>query len=244
MAKLNQIVAIEKGTKANVLRDLTDVYHQLQKTPLMQGISRTYKPKDDEGDKLPSEFTKVQVDVTDALEKVGTIMSTLLDVTAKKDWTNCVAVADIVVDGKVIVPQVPVTYLLFLEKQLADLHTVFKKLPTLDASEDWRRDDNLGCYASSTKETLRTKKIPRNHIKAEATDKHPAQVDVFTEDVIVGYWSTTNLSGAMSASNVAALVAKVETLQEAVKFARETANGVEIVSTPAVGKAVFGYLLG
>jgi hypothetical protein len=76
VAKLNQIVAIEKGIKANTLRGLTDVYHQLQKTPMMSGISRTYKPKDDEGDKLPAEFTKVQVDALDVVGKIGTISLT------------------------------------------------------------------------------------------------------------------------------------------------------------------------
>jgi hypothetical protein len=244
MAKLNQIVAIEKGIKANTLRELTDVYHQLQKTPMMSGISRTYKPKDDEGDKLPAEFTKVQVDALEVVGKIGSILSGLLDVTAKKDWTNCVAVADVVVDGKTVLAKAPVTYLLFLEKQLADLHTVFKKLPVLDAGDEWHRDDNLGCYASAVTETTRTKKVPRNHVKAEATEKHPAQVEMYHEDVLVGYWSTTKLSGALPAAKIADLVSRLEALQEAVKFAREEANAIEVIEAPTVGKSVFDYLLG
>ena len=173
MAKLNQIVAIEKGIKTNTLRELTDVYQRLQKPALLTGISRAYRPKDDEGDKLPAEFTKVQLDVLEQVTKIGSIVSGLLDVTAKKDWTNCIATADVVVDGRTILEKVPVTYLLFLEKQLTDLHTVVKKLPTLDAGEEWHRDDNLGCYASTITETTRTKKVPRNHVKAEATEKTP-----------------------------------------------------------------------
>ena len=29
--------------------------------------------------------------------------------------------------------------------------------------------------------TIRTRKVPRNHVKAEATEKHPAQVEVINE---------------------------------------------------------------
>ena len=48
-------------------------------------------------------------------------------------------------------------------------------------------------------QTLRTKKVPRNHVKAEATEKHPAQVEVYYEDVAVGYWTTVKFSGALPA---------------------------------------------
>ena len=65
MAKLNQIIAVEKGVKSAVSREVTDNYHQLQKAALLTGISRTYTPRDDEGDKLPAEYTKVQVNAMD-----------------------------------------------------------------------------------------------------------------------------------------------------------------------------------
>lgn len=44
--------------------------------------------------------------------------------------------------------------------------------------------------------------VPRNHVKAEATDKHPAQVEVYHEDVPVGYWTTVKFSGALPARRV------------------------------------------
>jgi hypothetical protein len=84
--------------------------------------------------------------------------------------------------------------------------------------------------------------VPRNHVKAEATDKHPAQVEVYFEDVTVGTWTTTKFSGALPATRVHELEARVEKLAHAVKFAREEANGFE-VSDRRVGEAVFGYLL-
>ena len=91
--------------------------------------------------------------------------------------------------------------------------------------------------------TIRTKKVPRNHVKAEATEKHPAQVEVYYEDVPIGYWTTVKFSGALPARRVNELLERVEKLQQAVKFAREEANGTE-VTDQRVGDAVFGYLFG
>jgi hypothetical protein len=92
-------------------------------------------------------------------------------------------------------------------------------------------------------QTIKTKKIPRNHVKAEATDKHPAQVEVYYEDVVVGTWRTIKFSGALPASRVNELLNRVEKLQEAVKFAREEANNME-VTEQKVGAKVFQYLFG
>ncbi len=58
-------------------------------------------------------------------------------------------------------------------------------------------------------------------MKAEATDKHPAQVGVYYEDVAVGFWRTVKFSGALPAKRVGELLERVEKLQQAVKFARE-----------------------
>ena len=100
--------------------------------------------------------------------------------------------------------------LLFLEKQLVDMHTFIKKLPVLDPSETWISDAAQDCYATEAVETIRTKKVPRNHVKAEATEKHPAQVEVYYEDLTVGFWRTVKYSGALPARRVAALLERVE----------------------------------
>ena len=50
MAKLNQIIAVEKGVKSRSFQELTEAHHALQKPTLLSGISRTYRPKDEEGE--------------------------------------------------------------------------------------------------------------------------------------------------------------------------------------------------
>jgi hypothetical protein len=147
------------------------------------------------------------------------------------------------VEGEVLLPAVPATYLLFLEKQLTDMHTFVGKLPVLDASESWTFDQASDSWATDPVQTTKTKKIPRNHVKAEATEKHPAQVEVYYEDVVVGHWRTMKFSGALPASRIKELLERVDKLQQAVKFAREEANNSE-VTDQQIGDKVFGYLLG
>ena len=241
MARLNQIIAVEKGVKSRSFQELTEAHQMLQKPALLAGISRTYRPKDEEGEQLPPESTRVQIKAEEVLRQTAEILTRLFDVTATKDWTNCTARADVVLDGQVLLKDVPVSYLLFLEKQLVDLHTFVKKLPTLDASETWVFDQSADCWATEPVQTVKTKKIPRNHVKAEATDKHPAQVEVYYEDVTVGYWRTIKFSGALPARRVNELLNRVEKLQQAVKFAREEANNAE-AKDQKVGEKIFQYL--
>lgn len=243
MTKLNQIIAVEKGIKAATHGSFTEAHRQLQKTALLGGISRTYQPVDDEGEQLPPESTKVQVDAESVLAEVATALTKLFDVTATKDWANTDAKADIVVDGATLVSGAPVPYLLFLEKQLTDLHTFVTKLPVLDGAEHWERDHATDSWRTQAVETTRTRKIPRNHVKAEATPQHPAQVEVYFEDKIVGRWSTVKYSGALPQGRVNQILGRLEKLRHAVMFAREQANNTD-VSQQHVGEAVFGYLFG
>ncbi|MCL1475216.1 hypothetical protein [Argonema antarcticum] len=243
MARLNQIIAIEKGIKSKSFQELAEVQKTLQKPALLAGIARNYRPKDEEGEQLPPESNKVQVKAEDIIRQTVEILTKLFDVTASKDWTNCRARADVVVDGQTLLTQVPVSYLLFLEKQLVDLQAFIKKLPVLETSETWTFDPSADCWATEPIQTLKTKKIPRNHVKAEATDKHPAQVDVYYEDVTVGYWRTVKFSGALPATRINELLDRIERLSQAVKFAREEANNSE-VEQQQIGERFFQYIFG
>lgn len=243
MTRLNQIVAIEKGVKSSSQSELTTQYQTLQKATLLSGISRVYQPKDEEGEALPPESTRVQVKVDDVLGRVAEVMTRLFDVTATKEWANTSARADVVVDGAVLLADVPITYLLFLEKRLVDVHTLVGKLPLLDSAEEWEFDASTDCWRTPPAKTVRTKKVPRNHVKAEATEHHPAQVEMYFEDVPVGTWTTVKFSGALPAQRVNELRARVDKLADAVRFARENANEAEVVDQKA-GEKVFGYLFG
>jgi hypothetical protein len=240
---LAQIVAVTTGVKTHAQRDFTDAHHRLQKAPLLTGISRVYQPKDEEGEQLPPEATRVQVSAVDVLAEVQQRLTRLFDVVLTQDTANTQARADVVVDDEPVLRDVPVTYLLFLDKRLDDLLTFVTKLPVLDPADVWNFDEARGCYAAEPVQTVRSKKIPRNHEKSPATERHPAQVDVWMEDMSVGIWTTTKLSGALPAARVKQLRDRVIRLQQAVKAAREQANSITVTDTKA-GDAVFAYLFG
>jgi hypothetical protein len=241
MSKLNQIIAVESGVKTRTNRAVTDAYHALQKPQPMTGISRTYQPRDEEGEQLPPESTRVQIRAQDIIDQIIPELERLFDVVATKDKANTEASADLVVNGRTLVREVPVTTLLFLEKQINDLLSFVGRLPILDPAETWHFDENQAAFATAVSQTHRTKKIPRAFVKFPATDKHPAQVDTYTEDVVVGIWSTVKFSGALPATRVRTLTERLVTLQDAVKAARELANSIEITDVK-LGDPILSYL--
>lgn len=242
MTKLNQIIAIEKGVKNQTARVETDLYHALEKKPLFQGLSRVYTPKDEEdGDRLPPESVAVQIKSGEVIAQLNTALTRLIDLTATKDQSNTLARGDIVVDGTILVAQVPVTTLMFLEKELEKLAAFIGRLPVLDPATTWSYDTNRGVYVAPPVSTVRTKKVPRNHVLAEATKEHPAQVQIFTEDVLVGTWEKIEFSGALPADSINGIAFRLDKLRTAVKFAREQANTIEVVDVQ-VGAAILSYL--
>ena len=63
-----------------------------------------------------------------------------------------------------------------------------------------------------------------------------------TQDV-VGYWSQIKMSGELPASVVQAVRARAVKLLEAVKYARESANTMDVTDRQA-GAVVLGYVFG
>lgn len=242
MPKLNQIVAIVQGKKSDAEKGVTAVYQAVQKDTLFTGLTKTYVPLVGE-EELPSEKKQLQLKVADAISLFYDAFTPLFDIIATQDNANCLAKANVVVDGKTILENVPVTYLLFLEKKLSDLQTFVLKLPTLDPAVTWTYDANADCYASEKTWRYHTRKIAKTIVRAPATDKHPAQVDLVHEDVNVGKWETIAFSGAIPAKQQHEYVVRIKKLIESVKTAREAANLLEAPSVQT-GDAVFGFVFG
>ncbi|MEO8700585.1 MAG: hypothetical protein ABI867_11105 [Kofleriaceae bacterium] len=241
MSKLNQILAIEKGIKTRVYTEFTELQAATQKPALMNGFTKNYQPRGEDAETYPPESQKVQYEHQAVFEQVMNGLAELFDVTATKDWANCNAKADVVIDGNVLVAGVPAPYLLFLEKQLGDLSTFVGKMAELDPSNDWNVDPTTGLFKTEPTATQRTKKVQRPIVLYDATEHHPAQTQLITEDVVVGQWVTIKLSGALPAPRKKALLVRIEKLAQAVKFAREQANASEAVERK-VGKTVLDYL--
>lgn len=241
MAKLNQILAIEKTKKTQLHKQITGLHHALQRPNLVNGYHKTFQPKEDGGETFPDDKQVVQFRYIEGIEQVKAYMAELMDVTATKDFANTHAKADIVVEGETLVRDVPVPYLLFLEKELHDLHTFVEKMAELDPAETWAEDPNSGLYRSEPVKTHRTKKLQRPIVKYEATENHPAQTELITEDVVIGYWTTTKFSGAIPRPRKKELMVRISKLEDAVKFAREQANSIE-AERMNVGNVLLNYI--
>lgn len=227
--KLNQVLAVEKTVKGKREDEFTKLYQDIQKADLVTGHSRTYSPKDDDGERLPPENKKVQIRVEDAVAKTIDLMKEVFNVTAMKDNTNCFAKADVVVDGEVLLKGVPATHLLWMEKKLLSFSEFINKLPVLAQDTSWTMDAGQGLYRSESVQSVKTKKKEEWKVIVPPTPQHPAQTQKMVEDVTVGTWSTTNLSGAIPESRKRQLQERIEKYMRAVKEAREAANQTEVV---------------
>jgi len=243
--KLHEVVAIRKGVKTRTYSELTELHKKAQKADLYAGMTRTYTPKDDDGETFPPEDKKVQLAADEVLKKVRKLRSDYFDIEATQGYGNLEARGEVKVDGEVILGDVPVTLLIFLEKELNDLRTFVDAMPSLDEAKTWHEDPNSRVFRSETAVTHKTKKVQRPIVLYDAVikDDHaiPAQTQLITEDVVIGHWHTTYLSGALPQPKKEALLERIDTLRNAVKRARSRANDREVERKELAG-AVFRYL--
>ncbi len=239
--KLNQVIAVIKGLKQKANKAKTSAYQSVQKPQLFQGLNRTYQPRDEEGYVYPSEALKVTMQATDLIESFRAAASELFNMAATQDWANTEAKASVKVNDKVIVADVPVTHLMFLEKQLVDIHTFIEALPVLPIDKEWEYDSNRGLYATEVKQSAKTKKVTEFVVAYEATKEHPAQIKEVSKDVVEGTWSLVELSSALPQDEVNQYMQNVDKLLEAVIKAREEANNLE-VTKQEIANPIFDFI--
>jgi len=248
MGKLHELLAVSgqlKGQAEKILSETTGVFSKKQS--LFEGHTRRYTPRDDEGEQLPPEDKLMTTTVPEKIDYTADFLEKYLDAVFQKDMTNTVAKADLVLPGPtdaetVVIKDLPPTFLLTLESWLTKVRSMLAAAPTTDLGEAWAWSPDKECWVADPKQTIRTKKVRKNHVKAPATDKHPAQVEVYTEDVPVGTWSTTRVSGALSPLQKHQLMERVDTALLEVKKARERANCHE-ATTAKIAKGIMDYIL-
>jgi hypothetical protein len=241
MARLNQILAVEKNRKTALHGQITDLHHKTQKADLLTGHHKMYTSKEEDGETFPDDVRRVQLVAKEALDQVSECLASLMDVTATKDWANCQAKANVLVGDKTFLAEVPVPYLLFLEKELRDLNTFVEKIVELDPGERWTQDALDGSFRSDPVKTQKSKKLKKPIVLYPATPEHPAQTQLIEEDVVTGTWTTTKFSGAIPRSRKKQLLERIGLLEDAVKFAREQANALE-VDEKKVGKTILDFV--
>ena len=247
--KLCEAIAVLKGIKSQTYALLTEHDKLCQKETLFKGLAKTYEPLDEnDPDRPDGETVLVQQSAEEVVNSITEALARYFDATASVEVGNTQATADIDVEGETLLSGVPVTYLLFLEKQLNDLHTAIGRMPVLSPEFAWHHDAGRNCFASEEIKKVRTKKTPRVVYTATAktTGKDGSvteqqQGQVLQEDLPVGYWHTTYFSSALEPARRKRMLARVNKLRDAVKQARERGNGIAI-ERPQFGKPLLDWV--
>ncbi len=251
MTKLHEILAVEAGLKKTARDMLAEGQHTFEKRgEHFAGHIKTYT-NSVEGDPWEAE-----VGVTERHELVTTVRDKLnyifqhivrhINCMVTKDSTNQNAKADIVVGGAVLVKDVPVTSLLSIEDEINRWRNVIASVPTLAPGKEWVPASDLGENIFKLKygeKKVRARKTLHNHPVAAATKEHPAQVQVYSEESPVGFYTTERISGAITPAAKSVMLAKVDTLFRAVKQARQRANNADVTQIRIADKLV-GFILG
>lgn len=178
------------------------------------------------------ESKPVVTNVFDTLKWALDIFADAEDLQYQKNQTNRSATADIMWHGKVLLSGVPVDELLGLEARLVKIRELIATVPTLDAALNWVPAQDVSPHVfklAQPHETTKTEKRPYPFVKAPATEQHPAQVEVFTKDEVVGTFITMKFTGAATAVQKSDALVNIDLLMREIKQARMRANEVPAV---------------
>lgn len=192
----------------------------------MSGMKRTYTPIDEDGEKLPDEEKRIQHTWQSVIQTMRDYYEGYIDSVATKDYANQVAKADVVIDGKTLVKDAPVPFLLYLEKILTDWRGFLSKMPQRDRGQVWQ--GTSGQWESEPVTQNRTVKQKVPIVLYEATKDHPAQTQLVEKAVLTGHFRTINHSAELSFEEKERFIRRVDRLMTAVREAREEANSQEI----------------
>lgn len=241
--KLHELLAFEKDARKRTQAELTEVHRASSEDKLMLGVAKRYEPVEEGGMQYPPERSPVSLRHQDAIQRFRAAWVEESDIVARKDHANLGAIADVIVDGVVVLSGAPATHLLFIEKQLEHVRTFVSKIVELNIGVEWSYNDSIGLHQTDERVTHRTEKLQKPIVLYDATDKHPAQTQLITQDQIVGHWFTRHFSGGIPADKKREILARVAKLGDAVKEARERANAVEVPAV-ASGAPLMDFIFG
>lgn len=250
----HQVVAILAGADADVQRELAQLQRILavggDKNPLT-GLSRTHTPLTDQDDQQPDERRLVQATTAALVTRWADTAARALDIEYTREEGNTQARAAVTIDGRQILPPVPVGFLLAIENELKSwLNGVIGRLQARDPAEEWHEDDaNLpGVWRSAPRETLSTtKRVTATPAWPPAAAVPPPPVEWRDTDVVTGRWTWVKFSGQLSIHEIYAIHRRASALLAAVREAREAANRIDVEQQHAgqeILRYVFGDLLG
>ena len=249
MGKLHELLAAKKDIKNKANKLINETRETFSKRhDHFAGMVKRYEAFNEElkfEEEHLSESKELVTTVTAKLEYFLKHMKDAINIDFQNDLTNRNAKADIIVEGTLVVADVPAVTLLALEEHLVNIRNVLDAIPTLEPGIKWEPASEIGEHVYKTANDdvkIRTKKTTIYKEVAKATDKHPAQVVPEVQDVPIGKYIETKYSGRISPAEKAKLMDRLEKLTVSVKKARSRANE-ETLADGELASKLFDYLL-
>lgn len=250
MGKLFEILAVEADVENKVKTIMQEAMTTFQKrSEHFVGSIRTLKMFDAERQNEEAGFEERKDIVTTVQKKLDYTWESIIkyyDVIAQKEVGNQSTHADVIINGEVILSNMPATLLLGLESRLKKVREMYLTIPTLAPGTEWVSDESIGegvFRAKYPEIRHRTEKTVEHKIIVQPTKEHPAQVEKWTSSVPVGNFTTDRWCGMISPAKKSQLLDRIDTLIEAVKQARQRANEVQLENVK-VGEIIKNFIHG
>lgn len=246
MSKLHELLAVDSKVKSQAATIIGETHQEFSNRPNHFTEQQVvFKPNEEGAEDIPEGGHSMASTVRKRLEYTFRHICKMMDVDFNIESSNQMAKADVVIGGTKIVEDAPATWLLHCEKRLSEVINLLKKAPSLDVSKRWEKVTNeFGDIHRVVDDDIRirTKKVTKSITMAEATEHHPAQCQLVSEDIPIGKVVTKFSSGQLSSAEKADIIDRAERLLRAVKKARSKANNTDATNRK-VSKTFFDFIL-
>ena len=245
MAKTHALLAVLPTKLKTAMKIADEAIHTFGAKPeRFQAQRKTYTPVDlENGRTHPTEDIPMSSTVREKLDWVRKSWQVFMDCEYQRDVTNTTAKADLVFDG-ITIPDLPVTFLMQLEKQLTKLRQVYGSAPTLDPSVSWDQAtdfDRPGVHQAPALERDSEEFTITYPVVLQPTAEHPGQYVEKKVASKTGTWKHQKWSGELTLHEKADILGRVDILLEAVRKAKSEANN-DNHCTDKVAEVIFDYL--
>jgi hypothetical protein len=245
-AKLHELTASIDNLKGQADKVRTELLHTFKsKGHHFTETLTTFTPHGENATATTEQQSSLQSTVAKELDWLSGLWSKAIDAGYQIAEGDTRAVADIVLDdGTTIAKDIPALALLELEKRVGAMHELAQHIPTLDPAKGFTPDRERGEHIYKAREIrkTRTKKIPVRFVKAEATDKHPAQVDILSSDEPIGTILELEWSGLITPAQKSEILDRADRLRRAIKEARARANRVDVKADLKIGRTLLDFV--
>lgn len=227
VVKMHELLAVVETIKGQATKTRTELMGTFNnKRHHFEETRKTYKSLAEGEPAKVEEQKEIQSTIAGEIDWIYPKLISMFDVGYQIDEGNMHAKADVMIDGTVILANVPATALLRFSHYIEEVTALVKSIPTLDPAKGFKPDPDKGkgIFVARDVEKNRTKKDKKVLTLAPATDKHAAQAQLIDVDTVTGTIVEQEWSGLITTAMKADLLDRCEELTRAFQRARSKAN--------------------